>query len=114
MNNHVWLPFLLVTMSCSNPKKISKEVLPSEVVAPVSQTEFDKQGHRGCRGLMPENTVPAMLEAIGLSVTTLEMDVVISKDKKVVVSHDTWMSAEITTKPNGEYVTAAEEKSLNI
>jgi len=114
MNNHVWLPFLLVTMSCSNPKKISKEVLPSEVVAPVSQTEFDKQGHRGCRGLMPENTVPAMLEAIGLSVTTLEMDVVISKDKKVVVSHDTWMSAEITTKPNGEYVTEAEEKSLNI
>jgi len=114
MNNHVWLPFLLVTMSCSNPKKISKEGLPSEVVAPVSQTEFDKQGHRGCRGLMPENTVPAMLEAIGLSVTTLEMDVVISKDKKVVVSHDTWMSAEITTKPNGEYVTAAEEKSLNI
>jgi glycerophosphoryl diester phosphodiesterase len=101
-------------MSCSNPKKISKEVLPYEIVAPVSQTEFDKQGHRGCRGLMPENTVPAMLEAIGLGVTTLEMDVVISKDKKVVVSHDTWMSADITTKPNGEFVTAAEEKSLNI
>jgi glycerophosphoryl diester phosphodiesterase len=37
---------------------------------------------------------------------------VISKDKKVVVSHDTWMSAEITTKPNGEYVTAAEEKII--
>jgi len=104
----------ILLMSCSNSKKISKEVLPYEVVAPVSQTEFDKQGHRGCRGLMPENTIPAMINALGLGVTTLEMDVVVSKDKKLVVSHDNWMSSDITTKPNGEYVTAAEEKSLNI
>jgi glycerophosphoryl diester phosphodiesterase len=95
-------------MACSNSKN------PQSSVPVTEPGEFDKQGHRGCRGLMPENTIPAMLEAIGLSVTTLEMDVVISKDKKVVVSHDAWMSAEITTKPNGEYVTAVEEKSLNI
>ncbi|TMI62025.1 MAG: glycerophosphodiester phosphodiesterase [Bacteroidetes bacterium] len=95
-------------MGCSNSKN------PQSSVPVTEPREFDKQGHRGCRGLMPENTIPAMLQAIGLSVTTLEMDVVISKDKKVVVSHDAWMSAEITTKPNGEYVTAAEEKSLNI
>jgi len=95
-------------MACSNSKN------PQSSVPVTEPREFDKQGHRGCRGLMPENTIPAMLQAIGLSVTTLEMDVVISKDKKVVVSHDAWMSAEITTKPNGEYVTAAEEKSLNI
>jgi glycerophosphoryl diester phosphodiesterase len=95
-------------MACSHSKSLQSS-------APVMETAgFDKQGHRGCRGLMPENTIPAMLEAIGLGVTTLEMDVVISKDKKVVVSHDTWMSAEITTKPNGEYVTAVEENSLNI
>ena len=95
-------------MSCSNSKS------PQSAVPITEPAEFDKQGHRGCRGLMPENTIPAMLQGIGLGVTTLEMDVVISKDKKVVVSHDTWMSSEITTKPNGEYVTAAEEKSLNI
>ncbi|HAO04329.1 MAG TPA: glycerophosphodiester phosphodiesterase, partial [Chitinophagaceae bacterium] len=54
---------------------------------PANQPEkFDKQGHRGCRGLMPENTVAAMLYALNLNVTTLEMDVVISKDKKVVLS----------------------------
>jgi glycerophosphoryl diester phosphodiesterase len=40
---------------------------------------FDVEGHRGCRGLMPENTIPAMLKAIDLGVTTLEMDVVITK-----------------------------------
>lgn len=75
---------------------------------------FDKQGHRGCRGLMPENTIPAMINALDLGVTTLEMDVVVTKDKKLVVSHEPFFNHEITTKPNGEYVTEAEEKSLNI
>jgi len=49
-----------------------------------SAGDFDKQGHRGCRGLMPENTIPAMLYALDLEVTTLELDVVITKDKQVV------------------------------
>ena len=62
--------------------------------------DFDKQGHRGCRGLMPENTIPAMLNAIGLGVTTLEMDVCISKDKKVFLSHEAFFNHEITTKPD--------------
>ena len=46
---------------------------------------FDKEGHRGCRGLMPENTIPAMLKAIDLGVTTLEMDIVFTKDKVAVL-----------------------------
>lgn len=75
---------------------------------------FDTQGHRGCRGLMPENTFPAMRTALDLGVVTLEMDVVITKDKKVVVSHEPWMGHEITTKPDGSYVTPGEERALNI
>ena len=75
---------------------------------------FDKEGHRGSRGLMPENTVAAMLKAIDLSVTTLEMDAVITKDKQVLLSHDPFFNHDITTKPNGEYVQPAEEKSLII
>ncbi|MEQ1797041.1 MAG: glycerophosphodiester phosphodiesterase [Lacibacter sp.] len=78
------------------------------------QTNFDKQGHRGCRGLMPENTIPAMITALGLGVTTLELDVVVTKDKQLVVSHEPFFNHEIATKPNGEPVTEAEEKSLNI
>lgn len=70
--------------------------------------EFDKQGHRGCRGLMPENTIPAMLKAIDLGVTTLEMDVVISKDKKVIVSHDLYFNENITTTPEGKSLTKTE------
>ena len=52
---------------------------------PLFAQNFDLQGHRGCRGLMPENTIPAFLKALDLGVTTLELDVVISKDKQVVV-----------------------------
>ncbi|HYE56767.1 MAG TPA: glycerophosphodiester phosphodiesterase, partial [Chitinophagaceae bacterium] len=75
---------------------------------------FDRQGHRGCRGLMPENTVPAMLSALSLGVTTLEMDVVITKDKQVVLSHEPFFNHEIATKPDGTPVNENEEKSLNI
>lgn len=75
---------------------------------------FDVEGHRGCRGLMPENTIPAMLRAIDLGVTTLEMDVVYTQDMQVVLSHDPFFNHEITTRPDGNYVTEAEEQSLNI
>ncbi len=65
------------------------------------QHTIDLEGHRGCRGLMPENTIPAMLEALKWGVTTLEMDVVITKDKQVVLSHEPYMNLEIATPPSG-------------
>ncbi|MDQ3279578.1 MAG: glycerophosphodiester phosphodiesterase [Bacteroidota bacterium] len=71
-------------------------------------TGLDKQGHRGSRGLMPENTIPAMRKAIDLGVTTLEMDLGISADKQVVVSHDPYFSENITTTPEGAHLTKAE------
>jgi len=75
---------------------------------------FDIEGHRGSRGLMPENTIPAMYKAIDLGVTTLEMDAVITKDKQVVLSHEPFFNHEITTKPDGSEVKKEEERSLNI
>ncbi len=75
---------------------------------------FDVQGHRGCRGLMPENTIAAMKHGLGFGITTLELDVVITKDKKVVLSHEPFFNSEITTKPDGSFVTHDEEKILNI
>jgi glycerophosphoryl diester phosphodiesterase len=94
-------------MSCSNEKKLHNT--PSGGLG-----VFDIQGHRGCRGLMPENTIPAMIKALDLGVTTLEMDVVITKDKKVVLSHDQWFAQEITTKPDGTYMGEREERKFNI
>ncbi|HZH99963.1 MAG TPA: glycerophosphodiester phosphodiesterase family protein [Flavisolibacter sp.] len=77
-------------------------------------TNFDKQGHRGSRGLMPENTIPAMIKALELGVTTLEMDVVITADQQVVLSHEPFFNHEIATKPDGSSVEVAEEKRLNL
>ncbi len=105
-----YFPFfiLLFFMNCSNQKKLPNTPLGDGGV------EFDKQGHRGCRGLMPENTVPAMSYALGMGVTTLEMDVVITKDKKVILSHEQWFGKEITTKPNGDFIGEREERTYNI
>lgn len=74
----------------------------------------DLQGHRGCRGIMPENTIPAMLKALELGVQTLEMDAVITADGEVLLSHEPYFNATISTHPNGRPVTSAEAKSLNL
>ncbi|MGW8121165.1 glycerophosphodiester phosphodiesterase [Roseivirga echinicomitans] len=78
------------------------------------QKPLDIQGHRGARGLMPENSIPAFMKALEESVTTLELDVVITKDKQVLVSHDPYMLSGICSKPNGEPVTKEEENGFNI
>ncbi len=74
----------------------------------------DLQGHRGARGLLPENTVPSLLLAVDLGVSTVELDVVISSDSQVVVSHEPWFSHEICTKPDGAPVAESEAHELNI
>ncbi|RAV99728.1 glycerophosphodiester phosphodiesterase family protein [Pseudochryseolinea flava] len=76
--------------------------------------KFDVQGHRGARGLKPENTIPAFLLALDSGVTTLEMDVVITKDKRVVLSHEPWMSSNICLDINGKAFGEKEEKRYNI
>lgn len=75
-----------------------------------AQQKLDVQAHRGGRALMPENTIPAMLHAVDLGVQTLELDCVISADKKVVVSHDVYMSADFMRKPDGTDIEKAHEK----
>lgn len=75
---------------------------------------IDIQGHRGCRGLMPENTLSAFQKALELGVNTLELDVVITKDSQVLVSHEPWFNYEITTLPNGKTLTDDEGHLLNI
>lgn len=59
------------------------------------QLNFDIQGHRGARGLFPENTIKGFIEAIKIGVNTLELDVVITKDNQVVLSHEPWLNSSI-------------------
>jgi glycerophosphoryl diester phosphodiesterase len=75
--------------------------------------KFDVQGHRGARGLKPENTIPAFIIALNYGVTTVELDVVITKDKQVVVSHEPWISGIICTKADSTPI-APGDKSFNI
>jgi glycerophosphoryl diester phosphodiesterase len=79
-----------------------------------AQTTLDVQGHRGARGLFPENTIPAMLEAVRLGVNTLEMDVVVSADGQVLLSHEPWMNADICLDSNDQPMSNSRGKSLNI
>ncbi|KLT63966.1 glycerophosphodiester phosphodiesterase family protein [Pedobacter sp. BMA] len=79
-----------------------------------SQQKIDVQAHRGGMALLPENTIPAMLNAVKLGAKTLELDVVISSDGKVVVSHDPYMSAVFMSKPDGSAVTKEEQKDLSL
>jgi glycerophosphoryl diester phosphodiesterase len=67
---------------------------------------FDLQGHRGARGLLPENTLPAFGLALEIGVRTLELDVGISADHRLVVSHDSVMSRDICSHADGTKVTA--------
>jgi len=65
---------------------------------------LDLQGHRGARGLAPENTLPAFARALGIGVTTLEMDCAITQDGAVVVSHDPALNPDITRGPDGKWL----------
>lgn len=70
---------------------------------------MDVQGHRGCRGLYPENSILAFDKAIDLGVTTIELDVVLSKDLQVVVSHEPYLNPTICSGQNGAEVSSDAE-----
>lgn len=68
---------------------------------------FDREAHRGGRGLMPENTIPAMLNAVDMGVETLEMDTHITADGKVILSHDEHINPLFSLSPDGSQVSKA-------
>jgi glycerophosphoryl diester phosphodiesterase len=67
---------------------------------------LDLQGHRGARGLAPENTLRAFATALGIGVTTLELDTGVTRDGVVVISHDRALNPDITRGPDGEWLSA--------
>lgn len=102
MNKNILIGAMVVVIAACNAQK--KTSLPVAT--------FDKQGHRGCRGLMPENTKPSMIKAMDLGATRLEMDVIISKDNQVVISHDFYFHETLTTTPDGRTLTKEEAEKL--
>ena len=109
-------PALLIQCDSKSKKnqetnyQIDSSLINKEPVKP--KFTIDIQGHRGCRGLMPENSLPAFIKALNLGVRTLELDVVITKDKKVIISHEPWLSHDICKDQWGRDVEVAKEPNI--
>ena len=99
------LAFILVIIACQSPtlEQTTNMTYP-----------IDIQGHRGARGLYPENSLEGFKYALELGVNTLELDVVISKDSQIVVSHEAVFNHEICLKPNGDTMTLMDQKKSNL
>lgn len=94
----------LIVLTACNSSKQTQQSTTKGLVLPA----FNKEGHRGTRGLMPENTIAAMQKGIDFDVNTVEVDVVFSKDRQVVISHDIHFNPDITLTPEGKTMTKKE------
>jgi glycerophosphoryl diester phosphodiesterase len=74
------------------------------LAATATAAAFDLQGHRGARGLAPENTLEAFTRALEIGVTTLELDLGVTKDGVVVVSHDRRLNPDHTRDADGKFL----------
>ncbi|MCL6217915.1 glycerophosphodiester phosphodiesterase family protein [Zunongwangia pacifica] len=101
----------LASLSCKDNKE-DKNTSEEKIIAETSKIEV--QGHRGERGHSPENSIPGFLAAIDKGVDVVEMDVIMSKDGKVVVSHEPFMSSAYVLTPAGDTIPKQEEKDYNL
>jgi len=76
------------------------------LLAAMPAQAFDLEGHRGTRGLMPENTLAAFNRAIEIGVTTLETDLAVTKDGVLVISHDPFLNPDVVRGPDGRWLAA--------
>lgn len=104
-----YLLMLLLSLPTLNTQSQNEKVISKSTTY-----KYDLQGHRGARGLAPENTLQAFQKALELDVNTLELDVVVTKDKQIVVSHEPWMNGDICLDTDGNDIEKANEKKFNI
>ena len=74
----------------------------------------DLQGHRGARGKRPENTIPAFEYCIENQMTTIELDTNVTKDKQLIVNHDTTVNGKICRYEDGGPAEFAPIKDLTV
>ena len=85
-------------------KIIAAAIVALGVVPCSAVGALDLQGHRGARGLAPENTLPAFATALSIGVTTLELDLAMTSDGVLVVSHDSRLNPDHTRGPDGAFL----------
>ena len=111
--NNRFLLLMLAILACNTPQ-YAPQTSNKSPTPTLLKADFDWQGHRGCRGLLPENSIPAFLKALELGVTTLELDLAVSSDSQLIVSHEPWMNPDICMKADGSAVEKSEAESLLI
>jgi glycerophosphoryl diester phosphodiesterase len=74
----------------------------------VAVPRFDLQGHRGARGLLPENTLPGFAETLAIGVDTLELDIAITRDGVLFIYHDRLLNPDITRGADGQFLPAGQ------
>ena len=93
--------------ACRTPRRAAALAAIATALASIAPaTAFDLQGHRGARGLLPENTLAGFEKAIELGVTTLETDLAVTKDGVVVISHDPDLNPALVRGPSGFWLNA--------
>jgi glycerophosphoryl diester phosphodiesterase len=97
MQRRSWAALALAL--CTWPA-IAQQAAPA---APAARA-FDLQGHRGARALLPENSLAGFARALSIGVTTLELDIAITKDGVLAVTHDRTLSPDITRGPDGQFL----------
>lgn len=103
--------YILIALALSAGCKTVNQKSNMEVKFP----DFSAEAHRGGRGLMPENTIVAMLDAMNYQqITTLEMDTHITKDNQVVVTHDDYLSPGFMLTPEGKEIPKEDAKKYPI
>lgn len=106
----VLLFFLVSAISCKNDQRKDQK----DKGAPLESPAIEVQGHRGDRGNFPENSIPAFISAVKKGVDVIELDVVISKDRKVVVSHEPFMHSLYMLTPEGESISEDKQEKFNL
>jgi glycerophosphoryl diester phosphodiesterase len=86
------------------PQESNDPPAHAEREADAMSQRFDLQGHRGARGLFPENTVEGFRRALAIGVDTFELDVAVTSDGVAVVSHDAVLNPDITRTADGEWL----------
>jgi glycerophosphoryl diester phosphodiesterase len=81
-------------------------IVAMSLMPPAAAVAFDLQGHRGARGLAPENTLAAFAAALSIGVSTLELDLAMTSDGVLVVSHDRRLNPDHTRAPDGRFLEA--------
>jgi glycerophosphoryl diester phosphodiesterase len=86
--------------------RLGVTIVAATMMASTAANAFDLQGHRGARGLAPENTLEAFATALKIGVTTLELDLAMTKDGVLVVSHDSLLNPDHTRGADGKFLAA--------